>query len=88
MIGRLAVDERFQKRGLGAAMLAEAAVRAINADTVAFALLAEAKTDAAARFYQRHGFLTFVSRPATLYLPLATAKKAMPGDAGEDAQRR
>jgi len=88
MIGRLAVDERFQKRGLGAAMLAEAAVRAINADTVAFALLVDAKTDDAASFYRRHGFLTFVSRPATLFLPLATAKKAMLGDVGETPHGR
>jgi GNAT superfamily N-acetyltransferase len=30
LIGRLAVDERFQGRGLGAALLADAAIRTLN----------------------------------------------------------
>ena len=74
-IGRLAVDKRFQGRGLGAALLADAAARTIKADAAAFTLLVDAKSDAAAAFYQRFGFRALASRPRTLFLPLATAQK-------------
>jgi ribosomal protein S18 acetylase RimI-like enzyme len=79
-IGRLAVDERFQGRGLGAALLANAAKRAIQA-AAAFALLVDAKNDQAVAFYQRYGFRALISQPRTLFLPLATAQKAFLGKA-------
>jgi ribosomal protein S18 acetylase RimI-like enzyme len=76
-IGRLAVDERFQGRGLGAALLADAAQRAMHASAAAFMLLVDAKNDRAVAFYRRYGFRSLTSRPRTLYLPLATAQKAI-----------
>ncbi len=74
-IGRLAVDQRFQGRGLGAALLADAATRTSKGDAAAFTLLADAKNDQAVAFYQRFGFRILASRPRTLFLPLATAQK-------------
>jgi ribosomal protein S18 acetylase RimI-like enzyme len=74
-IGRLAVDQRFQGRGLGAALLADAATRALRADAAAFTLLVDAKNDSAVAFYERFGFRTLASQPRTLFLPLATAQK-------------
>jgi ribosomal protein S18 acetylase RimI-like enzyme len=74
-IGRLAVDQRFQGRGLGAALLADAATRALKADAAAFTLLVDAKNDSAVAFYQRFGFRTLASQPRTLFLPLATVQK-------------
>ncbi len=74
-VGRLAVDQRFQGRGLGAAMLADAVTRALRADAAAFAFLVDAKNDRAVAFYQRYGFRTLVSQPRTLFLSLATAQK-------------
>jgi ribosomal protein S18 acetylase RimI-like enzyme len=74
-IGRLAVDQRFQGRGLGAALLADAATRALKADAAAFTLLVDVKNDSAVAFYERFGFRTLASRPRTLFLPLATAQK-------------
>ena len=74
-IGRLAVDSRFQGRGLGAAMLADAVTRALRADAAAFALLVDAKNDQAVAFYERYGFRTLISQPRTLFLSLATARK-------------
>ncbi len=44
-IGRLAVDQRFQGRGLGAALLADAATRTLKADAAAFTLLVDARND-------------------------------------------
>ena len=74
-IGRLAVDQRFQGRGLGAALLADAATRALKADAAAFTLLVDAKNDSAVAFYERFGSRTLASQPRTLFLPLATAQK-------------
>jgi ribosomal protein S18 acetylase RimI-like enzyme len=74
-IGRLAVDQRFQGRGLGGALLADAASRTLKADAAAFTLLVDAKNDEAVAFYQRFGFRVLASQPRTLFLPLATAQK-------------
>jgi ribosomal protein S18 acetylase RimI-like enzyme len=74
-IGRLAVDQRFQGRGLGAALLADAASRTLKADVAAFTLLVDAKNDQAVAFYQRFGFRVLASQPRKLFLPLATAQK-------------
>jgi hypothetical protein len=38
-------------------------------------VIVDAKDDTAAGFYRHHGFLPFVSRPASLFLPIATAIK-------------
>jgi len=81
-IGRLAVDQRFQGRGLGAALLADAAARTLKADAAAFTLLVDAKNDQAVAFYRRFGFRVLASQPRTLFLPLATARKVLlPKDA-------
>ncbi len=79
-IGRLAVDERFQGIGLGAALLANAARRTLQADAAVFTLLVDAKNDRAAAFYQKYGFRALVGHPRTLFLPLATARKALLGE--------
>jgi GNAT superfamily N-acetyltransferase len=77
-IGRLAVDKRFQGRGLGAALLADAVRRCLDSAAAAYALLVDAKNGHALAFYQRLGFRPFASLPRTLFLPLATAQKALP----------
>lgn len=73
-MGRLAVEQAFQGRGLGGVLLADALGRALRADIAAYALVVDAKDTTAAAFYQHHGFLAFVSQPLTLFLPLATAQ--------------
>jgi predicted N-acetyltransferase YhbS len=69
------VDQRFQGRGLGAALLADAATRTLKADAAAFMLLVDARDVRAVAFYQRFGFRVLTSEPRTLFLPLATAQK-------------
>jgi GNAT superfamily N-acetyltransferase len=76
LIGRLAVDQRFHRRGLGSALLADAALRVLRSDTKAFALIVDAIDQNAVAFYELQGFRPFASRPMTLFLPLATAQKA------------
>jgi ribosomal protein S18 acetylase RimI-like enzyme len=78
-IGRLAVDRKFHGRGIGAALLADAATRTLKADAAASTLLVDAKNDSAAAFYRRFGFQALASRPRTLFLPLATARKILLG---------
>ena len=76
-IGRLAVDEKYQGRGLGAAMLMNAVHRTLQDAAAAYTLLVDAKNDRAVAFYERHGFRSVAGQPRTLYLPLATAQKAL-----------
>jgi GNAT superfamily N-acetyltransferase len=77
LVGRLAVDQRFHRQGLGGALLADAALRVIRGDTKAFALIVEAKDETAVAFYRLHGFRSFAGRPMSLFLPLGTARKAV-----------
>jgi GNAT superfamily N-acetyltransferase len=84
-IGRLAVDERFHGRGLGAAILADAGHRTMRSDAAAFAILVDAKNDHAVAFYQRQGFRALVSRPRALFLPIATMQQAFHRKPGPNA---
>ena len=70
------MDKRFQGRGLGGAMLINAAHRSLYAEAAAYTLLVDAKNDQAVAFYQHHGFRSLTSQPRTLFLPLAVAQKA------------
>jgi GNAT superfamily N-acetyltransferase len=78
-MGRLAVDRHFQGAGLGAAMLADAVARCLNAEIAAYALIVDAKDETAAAFYRHHGFIAFKDNPLALFLPLATAKDLLAG---------
>ncbi|MGA2214548.1 MAG: GNAT family N-acetyltransferase [Bryobacteraceae bacterium] len=78
-IGRLAVDRKFQGRGLGGAVLVNAASRCIQSPPAVYALLVDAKNDAAVAFYRRYLFQPFISQPRTMFLPLATAQKVFLG---------
>jgi predicted GNAT family N-acyltransferase len=71
-MGRLAVDQAFRDKGLGGALLADALTRVIRSEIAAYALVVDAKDNAAADFYRHHGFLETTSEPMTLFLPLAT----------------
>jgi GNAT superfamily N-acetyltransferase len=75
-VGRLAVDRAARGQGLGAALLADAFLRASRADAAAYALIVDAKDETAAAFYRHHGFLELMGHRLTLFLPLATAGRA------------
>jgi predicted GNAT family N-acyltransferase len=79
LIGRLARDERVRGKGLGEILLVDAMrrVTATSSALAVFAIVVDAKDDAAATFYERYGFRPFPSRPARLFLPTATAAKAL-----------
>lgn len=73
-MGRLAVDQAFKGQGLGGALLADALDRAAHSEIAAFALMVDAKDEAAAGFYRHHGFIALPDSPLTLFLPLATVQ--------------
>jgi len=73
-MGRLAVDQSFQGRGLGGAILADALQRSAAAEIAAYALLVDAKDEQAADFYAHHGFIALPQQALTLFMPLATVQ--------------
>jgi GNAT superfamily N-acetyltransferase len=83
LIGRLAIDQGFHRKGLGSTLIADAALRVLKGDTKAFALIVAAKDENAAAFYRHEGFRFFTSRPMALFLPIATALQAREAKGGK-----
>lgn len=73
-MGRLAVDQEFEGKGLGSGLLADALAKAASSEIAAFALIVDAKDAHAARFYLHHGFIALPDAPLTLFLALATVQ--------------
>ena len=70
-VGRLAIDLSFQGRKLGGALLADAALRTLRSEVAVFALVVDAKDDAAVAFYRHHGFEMYGGQPKQLIVPMA-----------------
>ena len=79
LMGRLAVDQTQQRKGLGRALLKDAILRTLKAANIAGmrALLVHALDDQAAEFYRQNGFLVSPIDPLVLILPLDTARRAI-----------
>ena len=73
-MGRLAVDQGFKGQGLGGALLVDALGRSARSEVAAYALMVDAKDEAAAGFYKHHGFIALPDSPRTLFLPLTTVQ--------------
>lgn len=73
VLGRLAVDQAWQRHGLGKALLRDAILRTIQvAEIVGVrALLVHALSEHAIDFYAAHGFHPSPMNPRTLLLPLS-----------------
>jgi GNAT superfamily N-acetyltransferase len=71
LLGRLAVSQQFQGRGLGSVLLADACKRIVAASqTLAVAaIVVDAKSPKAAAFYQHFGFLMLPGQPGRWMLP-------------------
>jgi GNAT superfamily N-acetyltransferase len=75
LLGRLAVDERYQGQGLGAFLLVDALLRSLVNEIVAAAVVVDAKDDAAQAFYKYHNFVSFAGQPLRLFLPMTLIAK-------------
>ncbi len=79
LLGRLAVGEGEQGKGLGAFLLMDALHRVLLASqTLAVhAMIVDARDDAAAAFYRKYGFIAFADDPRRLLLPMATLRQLL-----------
>ncbi len=77
VLGRLAVDRRYQNRRLGRALLRDAVLRAFQiAESVGVtAIVVHAISEDARRFYLSCGFVESPLQPMTLCLMMATLQK-------------
>jgi ribosomal protein S18 acetylase RimI-like enzyme len=69
-LGRLVVDQTFKTRGLGGALLIDAARRVRHSDIAAVAMVVDAKDDRAAAFYRHHGLLDLSTDERALFVAL------------------
>lgn len=85
MLGRLAVDHRWQGCGIARSMLREAVARVLYIAEHAGvrALLVHAISPEAKRFYEAHGFSPSKADPMTLMITLADAQRAVSLPSGE-----
>jgi GNAT superfamily N-acetyltransferase len=76
LIGRLAVDAKWQGRGLGSALLADALKRCLAASEIAGirGVVAHAIDDTAAGFYENHGFVRSSLGERVMLMPIETVR--------------
>lgn len=79
LLARLAVDQKEQGTGLGAELLTDALLRALQAGESAAARLVvvDALDDRAARFYQRFGFIPAPEHPLRLFRRLKDIRASL-----------
>lgn len=79
LLARLAVDLRWQKQGVGAALLKDAMLRTLQAADIAGirALVVHAKDEAARKFYGRFDFLPSPTDPLHLFMLLKDVRKIL-----------
>ena len=79
LLGRLAVDERYKRQGLGAQLLKHALLRSLEqSKTLAIAaVIVDALNDNAKRFYEHYGFTTLPGQKSRLYIPMKTVEKSL-----------
>ncbi len=75
VIGRLAMDLKFQGRGIGSALLKDAVLRTVQAAEIAGirAILVHAISENAKRFYEKLGFMASPTNPMTLMITVQAA---------------
>jgi predicted N-acetyltransferase YhbS len=79
LLARLAVDQAWHGKGLGADLLADAVSRAIGAaETIGVrAILVHAISDGAKAFYEKHGFRSSPIEPMTLMVTIDEAGRML-----------
>jgi ribosomal protein S18 acetylase RimI-like enzyme len=73
LLGRLAVAQSYQGKGLGGVLLADAWLRIARSELGVFAMLVDAKDDSAQGFYEHYGFTLLPGPERRLCLPIAQA---------------
>ena len=78
-LGRLAVDQSMQGKGLGGQLLLSAGRRCLRAsqEVGGVALLIDAKNESIAQWYKSYGALPLLDTPLSLLLPMSTIRTAL-----------
>ena len=81
VLGRLAVDQEFQGRGIGTGLLRDAVLRTVEAAEIAGirAILVHALSETARRFYEKHGFIASPVGSMTVMITITEARKIIDG---------
>lgn len=79
LLGRLAVDLKYQGQGLGTFLLFDALRRCQVSEIASMAVIVDAKDEKAKTFYEYHQFISFPKQPLRLYLPMTTIMKIFNG---------
>lgn len=66
LLGRLATDLSARGVGLGRFLLVDAMVRAVRSEIASFAIIVDAKDEAAASFYERESFIRMPDQASRL----------------------
>jgi GNAT superfamily N-acetyltransferase len=74
LLGRLAIDSRYQGRGYGELLITDALRRALQATTevASYAVVVDAINERARSFYEQYEFCAFPDRKLRLFLPMKT----------------
>jgi len=74
LVGRLAVDSRYQKKGIGKFLLIDALVRSydLRKQIGSYAVIVEAINDKISDFYEKFGFRKISPKSHKLFLPMQT----------------
>jgi GNAT superfamily N-acetyltransferase len=77
LLARLAVDKRHRGKRLGEALLMNALFVALRANEYvgSYAVIVDAKDEAARRFYERYQFIPLVTNQLRLFMPMHTIRK-------------
>ena len=77
LLGRLEVDRRWSRRGLGSVLLTDALrrVHLASATLAVYAVVVDAKDESARAFYERFGFIVLPDSASRLFLPMSTVER-------------
>ena len=78
LLGRLAVDTRYQGQGFGRRLLFSALARALtfSKEIAAYAVIDDVKGGDARRFYERYDFKAFSEHSQRLYVPMRLIERS------------
>ena len=79
VLGRLAIDRSYQGTGIGTGLLRDAVLRTMQAAEIAGirVILVHAISEAAKRFYEKHGFVTSPVDPLTVMITVTEAVRML-----------
>ncbi|KTD20606.1 GNAT family N-acetyltransferase [Legionella israelensis] len=77
LIGRLALDKKYQFKGLGQILLVNALKKCFikSKEIASMAVVVEAKNDKAKSFYEKLGFIPYVDKKDKLFITMKTISK-------------